>query len=133
MDSTDATRLMDCRDELKKLLVEEVREVIATWISLTDIQRLMGASLLVFKNKSDVPGCMSEEEIRKVWMHAVGLRVLSAVQLRHSELTRWQALELDEIKTHRWKIIASSAVTGVGLQEGVDWVVRDAKERMFLY
>lgn len=26
----------------------------------------MGASLLVFKNKSDVPGCMSEEEIRKV-------------------------------------------------------------------
>jgi len=29
-------------------------------------QRLMGASLLIFKNKSDVPGCMSEEEIREV-------------------------------------------------------------------
>ena len=26
----------------------------------------MGASLLVFKNKSDVPGCMSEEDIREV-------------------------------------------------------------------
>ena len=26
VDSTDATRLADCRDELKKLLVEEVRE-----------------------------------------------------------------------------------------------------------
>jgi hypothetical protein len=26
----------------------------------------MGASLLVFKNKSDVPGCMSEDEIRQV-------------------------------------------------------------------
>lgn len=26
----------------------------------------MGASLLVFKNKSDVAGCMSSEEIRKV-------------------------------------------------------------------
>jgi hypothetical protein len=26
----------------------------------------MGASLLVFKNKSDVVGCMDEEEIRKV-------------------------------------------------------------------
>lgn len=26
----------------------------------------MGASLLVFKNKSDVRGCMDEEEIRKV-------------------------------------------------------------------
>ena len=26
----------------------------------------MGASLLVFKNKSDVPGCMSEDDIREV-------------------------------------------------------------------
>ena len=26
----------------------------------------MGASLLVFKNKSDVPGCMSENDIREV-------------------------------------------------------------------
>jgi hypothetical protein len=26
----------------------------------------MGASLLVFKNKSDVPGCMNEEDIREV-------------------------------------------------------------------
>ena len=26
----------------------------------------MGASLLVFKNKSDVPGCMSEGDIREV-------------------------------------------------------------------
>lgn len=26
----------------------------------------MGASLLVFKNKSDVRGCMDEEEIRQV-------------------------------------------------------------------
>lgn len=30
------------------------------------IQRLMGASLLVFKNKSDVPGCMDEDDIRRV-------------------------------------------------------------------
>jgi ADP-ribosylation factor-like protein 2 len=26
----------------------------------------MGASLLVFKNKSDVPGAMSEDEVRQV-------------------------------------------------------------------
>lgn len=44
-----------------------------------------------------------------------------------------QALDLDEIKTHRWKIVPSSAVTGMGLKEGMDWVVTDAKERMFLY
>jgi ADP-ribosylation factor-like protein 2 len=30
------------------------------------MKRLMGASLLVFKNKSDVRGCMDEGEIRKV-------------------------------------------------------------------
>lgn len=30
------------------------------------IQRLMGASLLVFKNKSDVPGAMTEDEVREV-------------------------------------------------------------------
>ena len=30
------------------------------------LQRLMGASLLVFKNKSDVPGSMTEGEVRQV-------------------------------------------------------------------
>lgn len=30
------------------------------------LQRLMGASLLVFLNKTDVGGCMTEDEVRKV-------------------------------------------------------------------
>jgi hypothetical protein len=30
------------------------------------MQRLMGASLLVFKNKSDVAGSMTEDEVRQV-------------------------------------------------------------------
>ena len=30
------------------------------------MQRLSGASLLVFKNKSDVPGAMTEMEVREV-------------------------------------------------------------------
>jgi len=30
------------------------------------LQRLMGASLLVFKNKSDISGCMTEDEIIQV-------------------------------------------------------------------
>jgi hypothetical protein len=72
---------------------------------------------------------MSEEEIREV-------SKTPQSALRHKigiDETKTQALELDDIKTHRWKIIASSAVTGVGLKEGIDWVVRDAKERMFLF
>lgn len=33
---------------------------------LTTIKRLMGASLLVFANKTDVGSCMTDEEIRQV-------------------------------------------------------------------
>jgi hypothetical protein len=35
-------------------------------------QRLSGASLLVFKNKSDVPGAMTEDEVREVRSRACG-------------------------------------------------------------
>ena len=44
-------RLQDCSEELHKLLQEE---------------RLMGASLLVFKNKSDILGSMTEEDVQQV-------------------------------------------------------------------
>ncbi|EGP90562.1 unnamed protein product [Zymoseptoria tritici ST99CH_1A5] len=93
VDATDRERVDDCRQELKGLLVQE---------------RLMGASLLVFKNKSDVPGCMSEDDIRK-------------------------GLQLDSILTHKWHILPCSAMTGLNLQEGLQWVVQDAKDRLFLY
>lgn len=71
-------------------------------------ERLSGASLLVFANKSDVRGCMSDDEIRT-------------------------ALKLDSIKTHKWNIIPCSAVTGSNLKEGLKWVVDDAKARLFLF
>ncbi|KAF2259929.1 ARF/SAR superfamily [Lojkania enalia] len=93
VDATDRERMDDCRQELEGLLLEE---------------RLMGASLLVFKNKSDVPGAMTEDEVR-------------------------QGLRLDSIKTHKWNIMACSAMTGLNLQEGLDWVVQDAKARLFLF
>ncbi|KAI7161994.1 hypothetical protein KC349_g2369 [Hortaea werneckii] len=51
VDATDSERLEDCRAELKGLLLQE---------------RLMGASLLIVKNKSDVPGCMTTDDIREV-------------------------------------------------------------------
>ncbi|KAI9701075.1 MAG: ADP-ribosylation factor-like protein 2 [Candelina mexicana] len=93
VDATDRLRIADCREELAGLLLEE---------------RLMGASLLIFSNKTDVDGCMSEEEIR-------------------------EGLRLDEIRTHKWTIIRCSAITGIRLNEGFQWVVQDAKERLFLY
>ncbi|RMZ73085.1 adp-ribosylation factor family [Pyrenophora seminiperda CCB06] len=93
VDATDRERIDDCRQELAGLLLEE---------------RLSGASLLVFKNKSDVPGSMSEDEIR-------------------------EGLRLDAIKTHKWHIMTCSAMTGLNLQQGLEWVVQDAKARLFLY
>ncbi|KAI5199317.1 ARF/SAR superfamily [Aureobasidium subglaciale] len=44
-----------------------------------------------------------------------------------------EALRLDAIHTHRWNIMECSALTGLNLQEGLQWVVQDAKDRLFLY
>lgn len=93
VDATDRLRIDDCRQELADLLLEE---------------RLMGASLLVFANKTDVESCMTVDEIR-------------------------QRLSLDAIKTHKWTILPCSAMTGRNLNEGLEWVVKDAKDRLFLY
>ncbi|KAH7374785.1 ADP-ribosylation factor 4 [Plectosphaerella cucumerina] len=93
VDATDRLRIDDCREELHGLLQEE---------------RLSGASLLVFANKTDVNGCMDEEEIL-------------------------QGLRLESIRTHRWNILRCSAMTGANLEEGLAWVVEDAKKRLFLY
>jgi hypothetical protein len=46
---------------------------------------------------------------------------------------RIQGLQLNAIKTHKWHIIRCSAITGANLQEGLAWVVQDAKARLFLY
>lgn len=48
VDSADAMRMSDCREELEKVLQEE---------------RLAGASLLVLANKQDLSGALSTEEI----------------------------------------------------------------------
>ncbi|KAL9571035.1 hypothetical protein ACKAV7_004827 [Fusarium commune] len=90
VDATDRLRIQDCRDELQGLLLEE---------------RLAGASLL-FANKTDVEGCMTEEEILS-------------------------ELQLESIRTHRWHILPCSAITGTNLKEGLSWVVEDAKKRLF--
>lgn len=83
--------------------------------------------MLVFKNKSDVSGSMSEDEVRQVSSAA-------SARYRSARLTfKSKALDLDSIKTHRWKIMACSAMTGLNLDTGLAFVVEDAKERLFLF
>ncbi|XP_036404208.1 ADP-ribosylation factor-like protein 2 [Megalops cyprinoides] len=91
VDSADRLRLEDCRQELNALLLEE---------------RLVGATLLVFANKQDLPGALPKDAIR-------------------------EALALDDIKTHHWCIIGCSAVTGENLLVGVDWLLDDISARIF--
>ncbi|KAG9055361.1 hypothetical protein FS842_002426 [Serendipita sp. 407] len=81
----------DCKQELQALLLEE---------------RLVGASLLVFANKHDIQGSLTESDIR-------------------------EALDLPSIKTHHWKIISCSAITGENLVTGLDWVVNDVAGRLY--
>jgi len=91
VDSADRMRMQDCKEELHSLLLED---------------RLAGASLLVFANKQDLPGSLSDIEIR-------------------------DALELRSIKSHHWKIWSCSAVTGENLVTGLGWVVGDVAERLY--
>ncbi|KAF9480823.1 GTP-binding protein [Pholiota conissans] len=91
VDSSDRARMQDCKQELHSLLTED---------------RLAGASLLVFANKQDLQGSMTDTEIR-------------------------DALDLPSITTHRWKIWPCSAVTGANLVSGLDWIVKDVAGRLY--
>ena len=44
-----------------------------------------------------------------------------------------EALDLESIKSHRYRIVVCSAMEGTNVREGIEWVVQDAKDRMFLY
>jgi len=70
-------------------------------------EKLAGASLLVLANKQDIKGALSHEQIAKV-------------------------LDLATIKNRHWRIQGSSAMTGGGLVEGIDWLVNDISSRIFL-
>lgn len=70
-------------------------------------EKLAGTSLLVFANKQDLPGALSHEEIAKV-------------------------LELDKITNRHWRIESCSAVSGLGLVNGVSWLVSDIACRIFM-
>ncbi|QSZ34882.1 hypothetical protein DSL72_007743 [Monilinia vaccinii-corymbosi] len=111
VDATDRLRIEDCKEELHALLQEE---------------RLSGASLLVFANKTDVNGCMEETDIQAV-------SEACPKKTKNAGVAWCEMLELDAIRTHKWHIINCSAITGKNLKEGLAWVVEDSKERLFLY
>jgi ADP-ribosylation factor-like protein 2 len=65
--------------------------------------------LLVYANKQDLKGALSEEEIREI-------------------------LGLDDItkQGRHWHIQPCSAVSGEGLREGIAWLVKDIASRVYM-
>ncbi|KAF8826320.1 hypothetical protein HHX47_DHR5000223 [Lentinula edodes] len=112
VDSGDRMRMSDCRDELNSLLLEDVGPPYGPHLFSShdvlslSLQRLAGASLLVFANKWDLQGSMNDSQIR-------------------------DALDLSSIKSHHWKILSCSAVTGENLVDGLNWVVDDVAKRLY--
>ena len=69
VDSSDRLRMGDCKHELHSLLTEDVSRNVYFMFNIKNyvpFQRLAGASLLVFANKEDLPGSMTDAEIRDV-------------------------------------------------------------------
>jgi len=64
---------------------------------------------------------MSDAEIRDV----------CAMAVLYVVLIRLQALDLRSIKSHQWRILSCSAITGMNLVEGLDWVVNDIAGRLY--
>ncbi|KAK2077536.1 hypothetical protein QBZ16_004381 [Prototheca wickerhamii] len=70
--------------------------------NIIDNPSLKGACILIFANKQDLPNAMSVQELS-------------------------EALDLVGIKDHNWHVQASCAVSGQGLEEGVQWIARHVK------
>jgi ADP-ribosylation factor-like protein 2 len=72
-------------------------------------ERLAGATLLVLSNKQDLRGAAACSEI--------------AEQLHLKEISG----------SHHWRIMACSAVTGLNLASGFDWLLDDVSSRVFSF
>lgn len=82
-------------------------------LNLLGQEKLAGASLLILANKQDLPGSskLSVDDICDV------------LQLKENTSV---------FGNRHWTIMGCSAVTGDGLLEGIDWMVEDISNRIFL-
>ena len=81
-------------DSNDKERLEKVRETLA--LCLIE-EELKDAALLIFANKQDLNGAVSPNELTEI-------------------------LEMGKINNRRWLVQGSSATTGQGLKEGLDWL-----------
>lgn len=124
IDSLDVSRLELVRIELQKVLQQE---------------RLAGASLLIWANKQDLQGSLTTDQIAQ----ALHLSSLASSSKGDSGTHSSDDATNDRVvpgnddhpsswSDRHWSIHACSAVTGEGLLEGMDWLVKDIGDRIFL-
>lgn len=89
VDSCDVERLPTSREEFQAILSED---------------ELKSAAILVYANKQDLPGALSEAQVA-------------------------EGLGLSSIKNRSWSIFKTSATKGEGLFEGLDWLSTTLKNR----
>lgn len=82
-------------DSTDKDRLDTARQELHAMLSEEEMQ---DAALLVFANKQDQEGALSAAEVSK-------------------------ALGLADMKDRSWSIVASSAIKGEGLTEGLDWLI----------
>eukprot|EP01100_Stratorugosa_tubuloviscum_P006491 TRINITY_DN27_c1_g1_i1.p1 TRINITY_DN27_c1_g1~~TRINITY_DN27_c1_g1_i1.p1 ORF type:complete len:180 (+),score=65.45 TRINITY_DN27_c1_g1_i1:70-609(+) len=75
----------------------------AEFLNMLRNELLLNAVFLIFANKQDVRGCLTPAEIS-------------------------DALSLHTIRDHEWHIQPCCALTGQGLQEGLEWIVQKIKQ-----
>jgi small GTP-binding protein len=81
--------------------LDEAREKLETILNIDDLRNCV---LLIYANKQDLPNAIAPEEIAK-------------------------RLQLDAIRSHTWHIQGTSATTGDGLLEGLDWLGSELNKR----
>ena len=81
-------------DSNDKERFETVRE---TLLLCLNEEELKDAALLIFANKQDINGAVSPSELTKI-------------------------LEMEKIRNRKWLVQGSSAISGQGLKEGLDWL-----------
>jgi len=73
-------------------------------VSMMEEEELRNAVLLVLANKQDLVGALSPEQIS-------------------------DCLGLANLKGRQWQIFKASAIKGIGLHEGLDWLVNAVKNK----
>lgn len=80
--------------------MDEAKEELTNMLQEEDLKNV---TLLVFANKQDLTFALTAQEIA-------------------------EKLLLDSIKDRKWSIFACSAITKEGIQEGMEWLVKNMKK-----